>query len=135
MSEIKTITLTTLEGINEGDKRTHLFDVDFTDVNPKFKGRFIVHQPNLMEQLKIGRVYTALTGGLPVDQHTDNIATILSTLDIVIDEKPEWFIATDASVDYPIMEAVYMEYLEWTNTFRKPNKPSDNESNSGDQPS
>jgi len=136
MSEnIKTITLNTLQEVNEGDARTYSFKADFTDVDPKFKGRFTVHHPSMMDELAIGRLYAGLKGGMVVDQHTDNIATIISTLDIVLDEKPEWFNVGNDKVDYPIWEAVYLEYQKWVESFRKPNKADNNEGDSKDKPS
>lgn len=136
MSEnIKTITLNTLQDINEGDARTYTFKADFTDVDPEFKGKFTVHHPNMMDELAIGRLYATLKGGMHVDQYTDNIATVISTLDVVLDEKPEWFHVGNSKVDYPIFEAVYLEYRNWVESFRKPNKTDNDEGDSTDKSS
>ncbi|AGR46777.1 tail assembly chaperone [Bacillus phage JL] len=136
MSEnIKTVTLNTLQDINQGDARTHTFKADFTDVDPTFVGMFTVHHPNMMDELAIGRLYASLKGGLEVDQFTDNIATVVSTLDVVLDKKPEWFHVGNSKVDYPMWEVIYLEYRNWVESFRKPDKKDNNEGDSKDKPS
>lgn len=137
MSEIRPEVLktlradTALQGINQGTKRTHSFNAEFTEYDESFVlGRFVMHHPSAMERLQIGVTKSQLLGGIvPLDVMTDNLATIISTLDIVIDEKPNWFNVYDSRVDYDILESVYKEYIEWSNSFR-PNV--DRKSNVGD---
>jgi hypothetical protein len=117
---LKTLRSRNLGSINMGKKRTHMFNVDFTDINPNFTGKFTVHHPSQLEKLQIGITKSALLGGnFAVDTSTDNIAHIVATLDVVLDAKPDWFDIDDPEVDYDILEQIYMEYLDWVNAFRK----------------
>jgi hypothetical protein len=131
---LKTLKSDILTKVNQGNKRTHSFYADFTEVNPKFiRSKFTVHYPSQLEKLQIGVTKSSLLGGnLNVDTMTDNIAHIISTLDTVVDVKPDWFDVGDPDLDYDIMEAVFYEYMEWVNSFRKPTKPSANEGDSPD---
>lgn len=122
---LKTLRSNALQKINQGKRRTHTFNVDFSDINPKFVGRFTVHYPSQMERLQIGALKSQLLGGnLNVDTLTDNIATIISTLDVVLDDHPDWFDPFSDELDYDIMEAVYLEYIQWVNSFRKRDRAS-----------
>ncbi len=131
---LKTLRLNTaLQGINQGTSRTHGFNVDFKEFNENFVGRFVVRHPSQMDRLQIGVLKSQLLGGVvPLDNMTDNIAHIISTLDTVIVEKPEWFSPFDPDVDYEILEAVYTEYLTWINTFRDRAKRAIVKTDSGD---
>jgi hypothetical protein len=126
MTEIKPEVLKTLRSedtllkIKQGKRRTHTFKVDFSEINEKFVGTFTVHHPSQMERLQVGVLKAQLLGGVaPLDVMTDNIATIISTLDVVLDDKPDWFDVFDDELDYEILEAVYLEYINWVNSFRK----------------
>ena len=139
MAEIKPEVLktlrveSTLQKINQGKRRTHRFDVDFSEYNEKFVGKFQLHHPSNMERLNMGVVKSQLLGGnFNVDIMTDNIATIISTLDCVIDEKPDWFDVYDDELDYDIIEEVYKEYINWKSSFRKRDIKPNNETNSTD---
>jgi len=117
---LKTLRSNTLQKINQGKRRTHAVNVDFSEINESFTGRFVVHQPSQMELLQMGTLKSVLLGGnFNVDVVTDNIATIISTLDIVLDEFPEWFDVFDPEVEYEIIEAVFLEYIAWRDSFRK----------------
>ena len=70
---------------------------------------------------------------MPVDVFTGNIAHISATLDTVLDSKPTWFDIENPELDYEILEAVYMEYLNWADTFRKPSKSTGDEEHSSDR--
>lgn len=121
---LKTLRLDTLQKINQGNRRTHTFQVDFSEVNENFVGSFTVHHPSQMERMYVGSIKSQLLGGnLQVDLMTDNIATIVATLDVVIDSKPEWFNPYSSEIDYDILEAVFLEYTGWLNSFRK--RPTD----------
>lgn len=121
-----------LHAVNSGTRTTHKFDVDYTEYDPRFKGRFIVHRPSAMEQMRMGVIKSQLLGGvLPVDMMTDNLATIISSLDVVIDEKPDWFNPYSEGLDYEILESVYLEYTEWYNSFRDKVRADRNKRDSG----
>lgn len=125
MGEIKQEHLKTLRSkvhtnILRGEGFTHSFKADYTDIDPRFVGKFTVKYPNQLERLQMGVTKAALLGNLDsVDDHTNALALILSTLDVVLIEKPEWFNVDDPTVEYEIMEAVFLEYLNWMSTFRK----------------
>lgn len=130
MSEIKPEVLKTLRSdvlgkVNQGSNLTYAFNVDFTDINPTFIGKFIVHRPSQMQRMQIGVTKSVLLGGnLNVDTMTDNIAHIIATLDNVLDHKPDWFNVFDPMLDYDILESVYLEYTKWMDTFRRGGKNS-----------
>lgn len=133
---LKTLRLDTLNQINQGTKRTHRFNVDYSDVNPEFVGSFKLHHPSQMEKLVIGSNVSRLLGGnLDVDTMTYNIATIIATLDVVIDERPDWFNPYSDTLDYDILENVFLEYMNWLNSFRRKPKQDELEGNSEDRPS
>ncbi len=127
---------TVLQKINQGKRRTHSFNVKFDDINPEFVGTVTVHHPSQMERLAIGVLKSQLLGGMPaLDTMTDNLATIISTLDIVIDKKPEWFDAYSDELDYEVLEAIYVEYINWVNSFRKRPEPVADSGDSENTPS
>lgn len=102
-----------------GNKRTHNIVVDFSEINEEFVGNVVVHYPSQIERMRIGVLKAELLGGVEVDVHTNNLAHILSTLDVVVDTKPEWLNASDPSLEYEIFEKIYLEYNDWCNTFRR----------------
>lgn len=123
--KLKVLRSGALNQINQGCRRQHSFDTDYTDINPAFKGRFTVHHPTQMERLRMGVLKASLLGNQMVDVQTENLAIVISTLDTVLDEKPDWFDMDTEDLSYDIMEAVYMEYLDWVNSFRgNNNKPT-----------
>jgi len=123
---LRTLRSNTLQKVNQGKGRTHSINVDYSDINERFVGRFVVHHPSQMEVLQIGTLKSALLGGnLSVDVLTDNIATVISTLDVVLSEFPEWFDVFDPDVEYEIMEDVFLQYLSWRDSFRR--RPTDSE--------
>lgn len=133
---IKTLKSQNLQKINKGKKRTHTFAVDFSEYNEEFVGNFTVHHPTQIERMQIGIVKsTLLNGVVPMDTITDNIAHIISTLEVVLDEKPDWFDVNDPDVEYDILWAVFEEYLNWVSSFRKGLGNSNNTGDSGESTS
>jgi len=131
MSDIQPQVLKTLrtddvlQSINQGKRRTYTFKVDFSEISENFVGEFTVHHPSQMERLQVGVIKAQLLGGVqPLDVLTDNIAQIISTLDVVIDKKPDWFDPFSDDLDYEVLEAVYLEYMKWVDSFRLSNKPN-----------
>lgn len=117
---LKTLRANLLQKVNQGKKRTHTFDVDFTEYDPAFMGKFMVHYPSQVESLQIGVNTSALLmGNDAVDIHTRNLATILATLDIVIDYRPDWFDIDDPAIEYEMLEAIFIEYADWRDSFRR----------------
>ena len=124
MAEKQEQLLKVLQGVQEGKKRTHKFHLDFTeDYGDEFEGWFTVHHPTQLENLRIGLLQSQITGGIPpMDQRTDNLVLILATLDVVLDDKPTWFDASNPDLEYEMLETVYLEYLKWVDNFRKSRK-------------
>ncbi|AYP68588.1 hypothetical protein EalM132_00076 [Exiguobacterium phage vB_EalM-132] len=118
--KLVTLRKEALNNIIQGKTRTHEFTVDFTEVDENFKGTFVVHQPSQMELLEIGVLKSKLlSGAVNPDVKVENLAIIMSTLEHVCDTVPSWFNIGDPDISYEILETVYMEYLNWVNTFRK----------------
>ena len=123
---IKTLRSRSLNAINQGNKRTKSVNVDFTDINPTFLGNIVFHYPSQMERMRIGVIQSELLGGnLNVDVQTGNIAHIISTLEIVCDSKPDWFDVFSPELEYEVLEAVYNEYAEWSDSFRNRSATTD----------
>lgn len=121
---LKTLRSRALNDIRQGNKQTHSFRVDYSEINEDFVGIFEVHRPSIMEQMQMGVVKTQLLGGVTdVDVFTDNIAIMISTLDTILDKSPSWFNPWDDQLSYEILESVYTEYQEWYSNFRK--KPTE----------
>lgn len=109
----------TLNNIMKGTRHTHTFNVDFSHIDPNFVGSITVRRPSLMDHVQIGVKRTQLLGGVPVvDTFTDNIATMVATLDTVVSTTPEWFNVFSPDLDYDILEDVYKQYVKWYNSFR-----------------
>lgn len=117
--------------VNQGKRRTHSKHMSFTDIDESYVGTFKFHHPTLIERMQIGVIKTQLLQGMEgvVDVLTDNIAHMTATLEVVLDEAPEWF-KMDAIYDYQILDAVYEEYIQWYNSFRERNKGSNDEGDS-----
>lgn len=108
-----------LANINMGNQRKHTIPVDFSSVEETFVGSVVVHYPSQIERLRIGVLKSSMLGGVEVDVPTNNIAHIMSTLDVVIDSKPEWLDVNDPRIEYEMLEHIYLQYHEWCDTFRR----------------
>ncbi len=127
---LKTLRLESLAKINQGKRRTHMVQADFTDVNPGFVGNITFHYPSQLERIQIGVTKSALLGGnLDVDVVTNNIAFIAATLDTVLDAKPDWLDMDNPDLEYEVLLAIYNEYETWVSSFRRTAKP---DTDSGD---
>jgi hypothetical protein len=116
-------------GIAEGSNRTKDFSIDLSDIDPKYVGKFKVHHPTVIDKMNIGVMKTKMLQNLQVDIITDNIAHMTATLTFVLDVFPDWFKVNEI-YDYEVLEAVYDEYAEWYNSFRKPSANADDKGNS-----
>ena len=89
-----------------------------------------------MERLNIGRISSVLRGGDDsLDTRSYNIATIIATLEVLLDEKPEWFDVFDPEIEYEILEEIYAQYLNFLATFRNRAKGSEPTGDSENKPS
>lgn len=133
---LKLLRLENLQKINMGNRRTKSIQADFSHIDPSFVGTFVVHYASQMENIEIGVVRAELLmGNQNVDQWTDNIVTSLSTLEIVLDNYPDWFNPYDPKIEYEILEFLYVEYIEWVNSFRRQREASGTTGDSENQPS
>jgi hypothetical protein len=133
---LKILRLENLQKINMGNRRTKVISADFSHIDKSFVGSFVVHYASQMENIEMGVVRAELLmGNQNVDQWTDNIVTSLSTLEIVLDSYPEWFNPYDPKIEYEILEYLYVEYIEWVNSFRRQREDSRNTGDSENQPS
>ena len=130
---IKTLKSDSLQKINQGKRYTHAINVDFSDIGEGLVGRFVFHRPSQMEVLRMANIKSSLLGGMPaLDTHADNLAIIISELEVVVDYRPDWFNIFDPDLSYDIMESVYMEYRKWVDSFRKSSKAVGNTGDSAD---
>lgn len=125
-----------LGAVNSGKKIQHTIKIDFSELDPRFVGSFVVHKPSQMERLNIGRISSVLRGGDDnLDTRSYNIATIIATLEVLLDEKPEWFDVFDPEIEYEILEEIYAQYLDFLATFRNRAKGSEPTGDSENKPS
>jgi len=117
--------------VSLGKKFTHSFTLNFKEIRPDFVGDFIVHRPSQVERLQIGIIKSSLLNGLyNVDLITDNIAHICATLQVVADKLPDWFNIDDPELEYEILDAAYVNYINWVNSFRPSVKTGQDEGDS-----
>jgi len=120
--------------ILQGRTRKYTVNIDCTDLKEGCHGQFTFHYPSLMERLQMGVRRSQLLDGIPensVDLVTMNIAIMLSTLDVVIDQAPDWFNAANLdSDDILILKRVFEEYVDWQNSFRGGDRADDNQEDS-----
>jgi len=84
------------------------------------RGRFTFHRPTMKERLTIGVLEATNLGQvnrMSVDIITRNIAHIMATFSVVLDDRPAWF-NLDVIDDYDLLEKVYLKYEEVVNPFR-----------------
>jgi len=117
---LKTLKQTSaLQQVNQGKRRTLSIPLNYTHIDETFVGDVVVHHPSMMEKLQVGVTRAQLLGGVvPLDTMTDNLSQIIATLDVVIDSKPGWFDIFSDTVEYEILEDVYVQYMNWVNAFR-----------------
>lgn len=116
-------------GVQQGKRRTHTVEIDLSHIDPEYVGTFKFHHPSLMEKVEIGTIKAQLLKGLPqgsIDVIADNIAHMAATLQVVLDVYPKWFtLDLTQMYDYEVLDAVYEEYAQWYESFRKTNSKSD----------
>jgi len=125
-----------LAAVNKGNKIQHTIKVDFSELDPKFVGSFVIHKPSQMERLEIGKISSVLRGGdEKLDTRAYNIATIIATLEVLLDDKPDWFDVFDPELEYEILEEVYEQYINFLNNFRNKAGGSEPKGDSANQTS
>lgn len=117
--------------VGQGGELTHTFAVDFTaDDGTNYKGTFIVHRPTMNDYMQMG-----VLKGKYIQQFIGNeyvhpdyidatikyLAHMLSTMSVVVDRCPEWFLHPEKLNDFGILDHVFTRYQEWLNSFRHNN--------------
>jgi hypothetical protein len=121
--------------VGMGGKLTTEIDVEYGGQTYKFA----IKRPNMGDYMKMGVLKTKLLmqGSLEpvplemIDPSVKQIATVVSTLDVVvfgakvvikteteISESP-FTLIPEESDDYEFLEAIYMKYVAWVNSFRR----------------
>lgn len=109
------------EGLVNGSRKTTTVDVDCTDVDPAYIGKFKFHYPSLVERVKIGTDQANMLNGLPkqsIDVQTNNIAYASAILMNVVDYCPNWFKLNQIG-DPSVLYKVFNAYSEWVDSFRQ----------------
>lgn len=76
-------------------EHTFTIDVIGTSSGERFQGSFTYSRPTLGVSIDIGKTKAFITGGLKVDEDTDAVADMLSTLKHTLVKFPEWWKAAD----------------------------------------
>lgn len=115
--------------VSQGDKAKNTVSINYTsDEGNLYEGKIIFKRPNVMETLKMGGRKTQIlqqSGVVDRELADDGImqmATMIATLETVVEKCPEWFIDIEAITDADIIYHVYGEYLLWDFSFRKAGK-------------
>jgi hypothetical protein len=110
-------------------KNTHTFKIDLSLTSGDFSGTFTVHRPTIAERIRIGNIEARELEGLAnADLYTSNLAHMVALFDVVVDEKPTWFIPRELH-DVEVLQAVYKNYVDFLNEFQK--KPGPEASSTG----
>ncbi len=112
------------DGLVNGSRKTKTVDIDCTDIDESYIGKFKFHYPSLVERVKIGTDQANMLNGLPrqsIDVMTNNIAYATAILMNVIDYCPDWFKLNQIG-DPDILFKVFNAYSEWADSFRQSNK-------------
>jgi len=123
-----------------GELKAGVF-IDYTsDFGTIFQGNVIFKRPTMMEYVRIGALKSEYLrkAGVVDPKLVDNLiklmAHIMSTLNVVIIQSPEWLINLENIQEPDILYHVYEKYEEWEKSFRKiPTEqvPTDSESPEG----
>jgi hypothetical protein len=111
---------------------THSFFIDVESVTGKtFSGKFTVHRPTIGELIRVGVIEANSLGGLSnVDLSTSMLAHMVATLDVIVDESPEWWKVRELR-DMEVVQAVYDKCIAYLREFqRKPEHPGSSEEGS-----
>ena len=102
---------------------THTFTVNCTTAkSEELSGTFTVHRPNMGEMIRIGVAEARELGGMSnVDPATAMVASMIATLEIVIDVHPDWWKPREL-YDAEVIQEVYNKYVDYLRQFQK--KPS-----------
>lgn len=72
-------------------EHTFTIKVKGTTSGQEFEGSFTYARPTLGVSIEIGKSKAHLTGGLPVDEDTDAVANMISTLRHTLVKFPDWW--------------------------------------------
>jgi len=95
----------------------------------EFIGKFKIHRPTIGERIKIGVIEAREIEGLSnVDILTSNLAHMIATFDVIVDEAPLWWKPRDLR-DLEVLQTVYQKYVDCLQTFQK--KPESEKTGEG----
>jgi hypothetical protein len=105
-------------------KHQHL--ISATDEEGRL-GRWIVHRPNMKDEIKIGVLYSQLRTAdndvhpLEIEGMRDNLSFMVATLTVVVDMRPDWFPSdVGECLDSELVVELFTKYCEWKECFRRP---------------
>jgi hypothetical protein len=96
------------------------FEIDMTNkAGEKFQGKFVVHRPTVKETIKIGLITAKELEGqvANVDVFTYDLAQMVATFDVVVDEAPKWFDPREMR-DSEVLRAVWQKYADHLRAFQ-----------------
>lgn len=121
--------------VRQGSELTHSLDIDFTSGDgTRYTGTVVVRRPNLKDYVNMGVLKAKyLQESIGSDYvHPDYIdvtikylAHMLSTVAVVVEKCPEWFLHPEKLNDFDVLDHVYTRYQEWLNSFRTPSADPD----------
>lgn len=129
--------ITPMEQVTNADLRKHQFKRTISVGGYHKTGTFIARLPSVMDRVTIGVRRAQMLGGAPattvnngassisaVDPFTDDLAFMISFLDVLLEKRPKWFI-WDALDDVQDVREMFTEVSQWANSFhKKPETPA-----------
>lgn len=122
------------ENITNASAREREFTKSITVNGVPRTGVFTAKVPSLMQRIQIGVNRSKLLGGAPsesLDQFTDDLAFMMSYLEVVMITKPKWF-NWDLLEDFTEIKELFYEVSNWVNTFQR--KRGEDTNGEGGQP-
>lgn len=118
--------------VNAGDKALDVVDIDFTseESGKHYTGKIVFKRPNVMQSLSLGGRKTQLlkeAGVVDKELADDGVlmmAQAISTLEVVVEKCPEWFLDITKVEEADLIFHVYGRYTLWDYSFRLKNNPA-----------
>lgn len=99
---------------------THTFSIDMKVASGEtFQGTFTVHRPTVGERIRISVLEAQELGGMQnVDLLGSNLAHMVATFQVVIDDAPVWWKPKEIR-DLEVLQMVYQKYVDYLQQFQK----------------
>lgn len=128
--------ITPMEQVTSAELRQLKFKRTITVEGYHKTGTFVARLPSVMDRVTIGVRRAQMLGGAPattvnngvssistVDPFTDDLAFMISFLDVLLVKRPKWFI-WEALDEVQDVRDMFTEVSKWANSFhRKPETP------------